>query len=71
MQFDIYGKKILQVLRRDGEWQVFYLGNGVKRRTDDIYIPANVTEQELEEYIGDVFHEWATHDNHSIVRIQE
>lgn len=71
MKFDIYGKKVLQVESRHGEWQVFYLGNGIKRKTDDIYIPPSVAEHELEEYIGDVFHEWATHSNHEIKKIEK
>ncbi|WP_119394907.1 DUF7661 family protein [Salinibius halmophilus] len=71
MKFDIYGKKVLQVIRKNGEWLAFYSGDGIKRKTDDIYIPASIAENELEEYIGDVFHEWATHDNHSIVRLTD
>ena len=70
MKFDIYGRKILEVVRRDGEWLAFYPGSGgVKRKADDIVILAHVSEAELKEYIGDVFHEWATPEQSDIRRM--
>ena len=61
MKFDIFGKKILEVVRLDGRWQTFYCGSGgVKRKADDIRIPDDLDESQLDEYIADVFHEWAT-----------
>ena len=63
MKFDIFGKKVLEVIRSDGQWIAFYCGNGgVKLKADDIRVPSSLVESELGEYIADVFHEWATLD---------
>lgn len=70
MKFDIFGKKILEVVRSNDQWLAFYCGNGgVKRKADDIRIPASLEESELDDYIGDVFHEWATSDRNNVKRI--
>lgn len=70
MKFDVFGRKVLEVIRRNEQWQAFYCGSdGVKRSADDIRIPAFLTEAELDEYIADVFHEWATLAQHEIKRI--
>lgn len=70
MKFDIFGKKVLEVIRSDDQWVAFYCGNGgVKRKADDIRIPASLEESELDEYIADVFHEWATTDRNDVKRV--
>lgn len=70
MKFDIFGRKVLEVVRSDNQWLTFYCGNGgVKRKANDIRIPASLSEAELDEYIADVFHEWATADRHEIKRL--
>ncbi len=70
MKFDIYGKKVLEVVRCDGVWLTFYLGNaGVKRVADDIHIPPEVEEGELESYIDDLFHEYATRADQQVRRL--
>nr|WP_164503433.1 hypothetical protein [Pleionea sediminis] len=48
----------------------FYCGNGgVKRKANDISIPSSLEEDELEEYIADLFHEWATEERNEIKRL--
>lgn len=70
MKFDIYGKKVLEVVRRDGCWLTYYLGSaGVKRAADDIHIPPEVKESELERYIDDLFHEYATGADQQVRRL--
>lgn len=70
MKFDIFGKKVLEVVRSNDQWLTFYCGNdGVKRKADDICIPASLEESELDEFIADVFHEWATADKNEIRRL--
>lgn len=61
MKFDIFGKKQLEVIRRDGRWVTYYSNeSGLRRIADDIAIPAELASSELEEYIADIFHEWAS-----------
>ncbi len=60
MQFNIYGRKI-EVLRSGERWESFLLGSeGKKRVADDIFIPSHIKENELECYLEDLLHEWAT-----------
>ncbi|GGX53473.1 DUF7661 family protein [Saccharospirillum salsuginis] len=70
MKFDIYGRKILEVVRSNGEWLALYPGSGgTKRKAEDIVIPEHLSEDELEEYIADVFHEWATPERSEVRRV--
>ncbi|QSX38399.1 DUF7661 family protein [Shewanella sedimentimangrovi] len=70
MKFDIFGKKILEVTRIGDEWRACYCGTGgVKRKAEDIRIPAGINEAELEDYIADIFHEWATPGRDRIVKL--
>lgn len=60
MKFDVFGT-LVEVVMREGAWRVFYLGSeGKKRLADDIVIPASVAESQLEEYLADIRHEYAT-----------
>lgn len=61
MKLDIFGKKEMEVVHHNGEWLAFYLGNeGKKRKAQGIIIPSSLSEQEVVEYIDDLFHELAT-----------
>lgn len=60
MRLNVFGRE-LEVVRNDGQWSAFYLGNeGKKRLASDIVIPAEIDESELLTYLADVCHEWAT-----------
>lgn len=70
MKFDIFGRKVLEVIRSENQWLAFYCGNnGVKRKAENISIPASLDETELDEYIADVFHEWATPARNEVRRL--
>jgi len=70
MKFNIFGKKIIEVIRKDGKWFAYYLGNeGKKRAAEEIVIPSTVQEAEIEDYLADVFHELATISNNEIERL--
>jgi hypothetical protein len=69
MKFNVYGRKI-EIVRDDGKWVVFILGSGGKKRTaQDIFIPSNIAEDDLDTYLEDLLHELATPDNDEIFRI--
>lgn len=69
MKFNAYGRKI-EVVRNGESWAVFYLGNeGKKRTAHDIFIPGDIKENELKQYLEDVLHEWATQANAHILEI--
>lgn len=70
MKFSIYGRKVVEVIRDGSGWSAFYLGNeGKKRKADGLVIPSTVREEDLVEYLADVFHEMATPANHEIKRL--
>jgi len=70
IKFDIFGKRIIEVERSNNEWLAFYRGNnGVKRKAEGISIPASIKESELETYLADIFHEWATIERNEVKRL--
>lgn len=70
MKFDIFGRQILEVIRKDNVWEAFYCGDtGVKRKAHDILIPSSLREDELAAYIADIFHESATPEKNEVKRI--
>lgn len=57
------------MLRRNGQWLAFYIGNeGKKRLADDIVIPKQTSEQDVVGVVADICHEWAR-PNHNDVTI--
>ena len=67
LKFDVFGTPV-QVSRADGRWVTYYLGTEGKRRpASDILLPADLPESEIERYLGDLCHEWAT-DRHPNVK---
>jgi len=70
MKLNVFGKKTIEVIRRDNEWQAFYLGNeGKKRKAEGLVIPSTLAESEIVEYISDLFHEMATLKNNEVKKI--
>lgn len=69
MKLDLFGKKEMEVIHRNGEWLAFYCGSeGKKRKAEGVVIPGSLSEPEVIEYIDDLFHEWAT-PSHSVVKV--
>ena len=67
MKFNVFGKNI-EIKHRNSEWIVFYLGNeGKKRLAEDIFVPSDISENQLIDYLSDLCHEWAR-PNHSEVK---
>jgi hypothetical protein len=66
---DVFGRNVLVVGPENG-WQAFYVGNDGKRRpATEIIIPPFLSESELEEYIADLCHEWATERHPEVKRL--
>jgi hypothetical protein len=67
LKFDVFGRHVL-VVETEGGWAAFYLGaEGKRRPAHDIMIPDFMNEVELEGYLADLCHEWAT-ERHPEVR---
>jgi len=59
MIFSIYKRFNLEIVSEGGSWVVYKLGNGIKSRMHDIYIPNDVSSDGLVQYLDDIFHEYA------------
>ncbi|WP_105103039.1 DUF7661 family protein [Microbulbifer pacificus] len=64
-KYSIFGREVL-VEKNPSGWTTFYQGSEGKRRNAGIYIPSEITEDELAQYLSDLCHEWAT-EKHPLV----
>ena len=70
LKLEVFGRSVLVERRADG-WEAFYLGSdGKRRRAEDLFIPSTFLEEELEGYLADLCHEWATPRNPGVVRVR-
>lgn len=68
-RFNVFGRHILAIWSDDG-WTVFFVGSEGKRRpAEDILIPRDISESEVEQYLSDLCHEWASTRNPEVSRI--
>lgn len=57
MKFDIYGRFLAEVQRRNGAWAVYKIGSGKRSRLNDKVMPPDLEEAEFAGFPDDVFHE--------------
>ncbi|MES2901615.1 MAG: hypothetical protein V4723_17940 [Pseudomonadota bacterium] len=69
MEFKIFGT-LIGVTGAKGQWNAFYLGNEGKRRAADFIVPNDLGEEEICDYLADLFHEHATQTNSEACRIR-
>ena len=66
MKINVYGK-IIEVIKKDNCWRVFYVGSeGKKRLANDLVIPSELHKDEFLKYIADLCHEWETKVNNKV-----
>ena len=66
--FNIFGA-LIAVVGSEGAWRAFYLGADGKRRPADFIVPGDVAEDELCEYLADLYHENSTPRNPDAVQL--
>ena len=66
--FDVFGAR-MEVERAADGWRLWRLGTDGKRSPVEVSIPAFVAEDELLQYLDDVFHEVATPEHPSVRRV--
>ena len=65
----MFGRQVL-VVATDSGWDVFYPGpDGKRRPAPDIVVPADIHESEIERYLDDLCHEWASERHPRVVRL--
>ena len=67
-RFNVFGKLVV-VERHGGDWRAYYSGGNGTRRLADFVIPADVEEDCLEQYLGDLFHENARPNHAEVTRL--
>lgn len=67
-RFKVFGK-LVAITGPKSKRQAFYLGPEGKRRPADFVVPADVADDDLAEYLGDLFHEDATPRNSTVERL--
>ena len=69
LRFDVFGRKI-HIKKSEAGWAVFYAGpEGKKRPATDIAVPSDIQESEIEQYLNDLYHEWATEQHPDVTRL--
>ena len=67
-RFNIFGA-LIAVSRSQGGWKAYHLGPDGKRRPADFIVPDDIAEDDLCEYLADLFHENATPRNSTARRL--
>lgn len=69
LRFNVFGR-LFAVQREGAAWQAYVLGSDGKRGPAGFVIPDFITEEEMEQYLFDLFHESATLGNGDVRRIE-
>lgn len=69
LKFDVFGKQVVVTDSKNG-WATFYIGaEGKRRPATDIVVPRDMPESDIEQYLDDLCHEWATEAHRSVKRL--
>ena len=69
IKLDVFGKTLLAIWKDDA-WEIFYLDTEGKRRiATDIHIPYFIGESDIESYLIDLCHEWASNKHPTVRRL--
>lgn len=70
MEFDVFGTRMI-VERTANGWAVFYPPEEGKRRpVPGMYIPPDVSEDEMAQYLADLWHEGASPAHPEVKRLK-
>lgn len=67
-RFNVFGR-IVEIRREDGAWRAIAVGNDGKLAPAGFEVPPFVEDEELEQYLFDLFHESATSTNGDVRRL--
>jgi hypothetical protein len=70
LKFDVFGK-VMSAEVTDAGWRLFVLGADGKRSRADVVVPVWVTEDELTQYLDDIYHELASPKRPCVKRLAE
>ena len=67
-RFNVFGQLVV-IKGTPGNWSAFLLGPDGKRRKADFAVPSSLAEDQLCQYLSDLFHESATSTQPSVTRL--
>jgi len=69
LRFSVFGRQVI-VAESKIEWATFYVGaDGKRRPATDIVVPHDMAESDIEQYLDDLCHEWATERYRNVKRL--
>ena len=69
IKFDVYGRR-MSVELAGGTRRIWHHGaDGKRRPVEDITIPSQLDPDEIESYLADLCHEWATQQHPNVKRL--
>ena len=69
LRFDVFGEQVV-VARSKSGWATYYVGaEGKRRPATDIVVPEDMPESDIEQYLDDLCHEWATEGHPNVKRL--
>lgn len=69
-RFDVYCR-IVVIERGHGQmWLAYWQGADGKRGKADFPVPSRLSPADLENYLEELFHEWATPERPAIIRLE-
>ncbi len=69
LRFNVFGRQVV-VAESNSGWATFYVGaEGKRRPATDIVVPQDMPESDIEQYLDDLCHEWATERHPNVKRL--
>jgi hypothetical protein len=68
-RFNVFGQ-VVMITGCPGGWSAYFLGPDGKRRNAEFVVPGSLTEDELCQYLSDLFHEMAGPTHPAVTRIR-
>jgi hypothetical protein len=60
VKFDVYGRFIVEVIRRGGDWEAYRVEEGKRIRMREIAIPSETPMDQIPCFLDDLWHESAS-----------
>jgi len=70
LHFNVFGRRVL-VTGSKNSWTAFYPGEGTKIPANDIKLPPDILESEIDQWLDDICHEWATARHPKVERLDQ
>ena len=70
-RLDVFGR-LMAVERRGDEWRLYDLGaEGKRSPVPEVTVPATLTDVEVERFLADLFHEYASSRHPDVKRLPD